>query len=537
MTTPTYPAQDFNRGEQMLAQLGSFWYNVFDDRQVVKSFLRASGNEHGQTYLNYLEALASVSRFTVPIFHTENWYLLTLLQSDANDTASAYQAGDLVYGGQPGTRTGRPEGFVQTYAGTDRLDQVQVSMPESMSDIPYTLQNLTIYPSLVLTNGVDYDIDKERGLLRFMNDPFNNALIPARDIVDDDGNIVDKEIALWAYKGDFDLDLVYTQFGYALKLKLESNEGYKTLLNAFWDMHVQGPAKGSLETMLSALADAPIALDPEETVEVVQTEETSKLVVTSSRVYRASLDANIVVSVGDTIYLGDPITDAFEIVELGGHNPDLTRLPLLSLSDNFLSSGYFSEISFRNAEGEIQYLGQDADGKTLICLEASGFPTDLDRFWELAQERGKADGATLANLLDVRPDPTDEPTADNLPDELNTLEFLLDNILKSNLFIVRMRKASFGNDAPGLEMIRLLRDVIPPHTAYIVFIETSVDEEVIDLEVEGGEDEAGIVESAEPLIEAGAFEETLGELGEVGATMPSYGDDVVLVRVVALDCN
>jgi hypothetical protein len=254
-------------------------------------------------------------------------------------------------------------------------------------------------------------------------------------------------------------------------------------------------------------------------------------------VYRASLDANIVVSEGDTIYLGDPITDAFEIVELGGHSPDLTSLPLLSLSDNFLSGGYFSEISFRNVSGEIQYLGQDADGKTLICLEASGFPADLEQFWLNAQERGKIDGATLANLLDVRPEPAGEPTADNLPSELNTLQFVLDNVLKSNLFIIRMRKASFGNDAPGLEMIRLLRDVIPPHTAYIVFIETSVDEEVIDLEVEGGEDEAGILESAEPLRATGSIEEVLGEVGEVGATVPSYGDDIVLARTVALDCN
>jgi hypothetical protein len=537
MTTPTYPAQDFNRGEQLLAQLGSFWYNIFDDNQVVKTFLRASGNEHGQTYLNYLEALASVSRFTVPVFHTENWYLLTLLQSEANATASVYRATDLVYGEQDGTREGRPEGFVQTYAGTDRLDQVQVPLPTDMSDIPYTLQNLTIYPSLVLTNGIDYEIDKDRGLLRFMKDPFNNTLIPARDIVDDDGNVVDKEIALWAYKGDFDLDLVYMQFGYALKLKLESSEGYKTLLNAFWDMHVLGPAKGSLETMLSALSDAPIALDPEETVEVVQTEEMSKLVVTSTRVYRASLDANIVVAVGDVINQGDPITDAFEIVELGGYDPDLSRLPLLSLSDNYLSGGYFSEISFRNASGEVQYLGQDDDGKTLICLEASGFPTDLEQFWELAQERGKAEGATLANLLDVRSNPTDEPTADNLPSEMNALEFVLDNILKSNLFIVRMRRASFGDDAPGLEMIRLLRDVIPPHTAYIVFIEISVDEEVVDLEAEGGDDEAGIAESAEPLVATGSIEEILGERSEVGDTMPSYGDDAVLVRIVALDCN
>jgi hypothetical protein len=470
------------------------------------------------------------------VFHRENWHLLTITQSEADATASIYQAGDLVYGPQTGTIPTRPVGFVQTYGGTDRPDQVRVAFPDGLVSFP-TLQNLTIYPSLVLTNGVDLDIDPERRLLRFKENPFDNSLVPKRDIVDDEGKVIDSEIALWIYKGEIDLNYVYMQFGYALHLKMQSSEGYKTLLNAFWDMHVLGPAKGSLETLLSAITGAPIALDPEETVEVVQTESTSKLVVTSSRVYRVSLTANVIVSVGDVINLGDPITDAISITELGGYDPDLTAIPLLSVSNNFISGGFLSELSFRNQLGTLSYLGVDEDGKAVVCLETSGFPADIEQFCQLVHARGKAAGETLANLLDVRTNPTTEPTADNLPSQVNTLEFLLDNVLKSNLFIIRVRQASFGDDAPGLPFIRLLRDVVPPHTAYIVFVELSAGEEVIDLISEGSEDEAGAVESVDMLLTTGFFTETLGEASEVVVGSASYEDAFVTVRAVALDCN
>jgi hypothetical protein len=170
-------------------------------------------------------------------------------------------------------------------------------------------------------------------------------------------------------------------------------------------------------------------------------------------------------------------------------------------------------------------------------LEGSGYPSDLTKFWELAQERGKADGATLANLLDIRPDPIGEPTADNLPDKLNPLRFILENILRNNLFIIKVRLASFAVGAPGVQLFRLLRDVIPPHTTYIIFIEISIGEEAVDLGSEGGDDEAGAEESASLLVTTDVIEEELEEVDVSIVGDPSYGDEVVLVRTVSTDCN
>jgi len=53
---------------------------------------------------------------------------------------------------------------------------------------------------------------------------------------------------------EFDLDHVYTHFGYALGVKLASSQGYKDLLNAFWDMHVLGPSRKDLQIFLAAMS-------------------------------------------------------------------------------------------------------------------------------------------------------------------------------------------------------------------------------------------------------------------------------------------
>jgi hypothetical protein len=87
--------------------------------------------------------------------------------------------------------------------------------------------------------------------------------------------------------------------------------------------------------------------------------------------------------------------------------------------------------------------------------------------------------------------------------------------------------ASFDSDAPGLSFMRLIRDVIPPQTTYVLFAQLDLGEESIDLSVEGGEDESGAAEDAATFRSTGRMEESY----------PGYDDEVVFVRHVALDCN
>jgi hypothetical protein len=536
MSLPVYPEEDLDRGTQLLVQLGSFWAQVFEDREELRTILRADANEQGQTHLSFLEAVVSVSRLDVPVFHVEDWYLLIVKQSVVNSVAAVYGPDDLVHGQQDGSVPGRPAGFIYPYGSRDRLDQVRVPLPAPLVDIPFQLQNQVLHPGRVLTRGIDFDIDTARKLLRFRQDPFEDPALPKRDIYDEAGNIVDTEVALWAYKGKLDLNHVYIHFGYALGLRLESSQGYKDLLNAFWDSHVLGQSRDSLRVFLSALVDAPTVIGVTEQVELVRAESESRLIVTDLHVYRVPLSANVLVSEGDTVHAGDPLTDAVEVHELNGANPDFSVLPAFALSPSFLGGQFLSELSLRNRSSALEYLGLDIDGKAEVRFEVSGFPNDVERFWELAHARGKAEGRTLANALDERENPVGEPVPLNLPDEVNPLEFMLDNFLRNNLFVIRLRQASFGPKALSPELFRLLRDTVPPHTSYVVYVELEPGVEVVDLGGAGGEDEAGYEESLTHF-RAGSASDESNEASVSVPGDPSYGDVHIRARLVSLTCN
>jgi hypothetical protein len=492
MSVPSYPYYDLEGGRLLLAQIGSFWTRIFADKKQLQEHLRSSGNEQNQTWQNYLETVATISRLTVPVFHTQDWYFFTISENAVNDFASVYQADDLVYGAQPGTREGRPEGFVQTYGGRDRPEVVQIPLPDSLKEADFTLQNAVTLPSLVWVYGTDYTIDESRSVLRFAEDPFKDPRVSIRDVLDEDGEIVDREIGVWAYKGSLDLDYIWEYCGYVLQMRMSSSQEYKDLLNALWDMYVQGPSKRGFEVFLAAAAATPTIIDPEETVEVVRTEGDTKLIVTSSRSYRVPSHATVIVNVGDVLHVGDPVTDAVQIAELCGANPDYSLVNSLALSPSMISGDYVCELIFRNEQVALEYMGTDENGRVMVRFEVSGFPPDVERFWDIVHANGVAAGATLAELLDQRTNKVGQPSPSALPTYVNPLELVVGNIMRNNLFVVRMNAASFGTDAPGTEMLAFLRRIMVPHTTYVVLFNIGQLEEEYELEASQVEEGIGL---------------------------------------------
>lgn len=536
MSLPVYPSDDLDRGTQLLVQLGSFWAQIFEDRERLRTHLQSSAHEQGQSYLGFLETVACISRLTVPVFHADEWHLLAIRRSAADATASIYRSDDLQFGPQDGSVPGRPAGFVQTYAGTDKPGQVQFVMPEHLVNAQFQIQNAVVKPSVVLVRDIDYDIDPDRPVLRFRDDPFANALIPKRIVFDEAGNAVDEEISLWVYRGQFDLDYVWIQFGYALGLRLKSSESHKELLNAHWDSILLGASVKLVRAVLSALAGDPTIIETTETVEVVRAESDSWLIVTDSRVYRVPLAANLLVAAGDVLYAGAPLTDAIRIFELTGANASLDVLPAMSFSGSMLSGGYFSELIFRNHTVALEYLGLDEQGKAVVRFETSGFPADVDRFWSAAQARGIAAGGTLAELLDTRTNPVGQPGPSNLPATVNPMQFVLGNLLSNNLFVIRVRQASFAKDAPGVSFFRLLRSVVPPHTTYVALIELEPAVDAIDLSVPGGEDEPGAEDAAAVFHGAGPVTDDAYEKGSSPGGTLDYEEVGVSAKLVSLTC-
>ena len=535
-----YPTADLAQGRLLLEQLGSFWINIFQDTDVLRSHLRSSANEQGQSYLNYLEAVASVSRFTVPVFHRQYWYLFGLLRSQTEDVPSVYWPDDLQYGPQNGHVPGRPAGFVQTYNGSDQPGIARAPLPDSFANIPFTIHNKVVLPSQTLVSGLDFTVDPNAKTITFRNNPFLDPLFPKRDVYDANGVKIDEEVALWVYMGDFDLNYVYVQFGYAIGMRYASSQDYKNILNAVWDMFVLCLSRESLQQFLSAMSGIPFVLETEEKIEVVRTEDDRQLIITDRHVYQFKLSAVLLYSmadVGKTIYHGQPLCTAVLIEELAQHDPNYSVLPALALSKGFLSGGYLADLTFRNANVTLDYLGLNAYNKAVVQFNVSGFPNDVAAFWDAVNIRGIVSGKMLSEYLDTRVNPTTPPLPMNLPSVINPMQFILSNLMRNNLFVIRVRYSDFADDVPGLGAFQYLRNVIPPHTTYIVFVDLSTTE-TIDLAQAGGEDGAGTEEDVTTFLGATPFAEDLFEAGSAppgaGAT---YQDAFVKAYLVSSTCQ
>lgn len=536
MALPSYPQHDYDQGRELLRQLGSFWSNVFQDADKLQAHLRSSGHVQGQIYLNYIETVACLSRLTVPVFHRENWRLLTITKSAAFSISTVFKPDDLVFGPQEGNVEARPEGSVATY-GAPETRWTMLPMPDDLVQANFTLQNLVLYPSKVWVNGVDYHLDSDRHAFAFKDNLFDDPLVPSRDILDANGHVVDQEIAFWVYNGDYDLNYIYTHFGYVLGLKLDTSEGYKQILNAVWDMYVSGFSPNNLTMFLAAMSGAPTVIGPKETVELIRQEEDCKLIITDSQVYKIPFAAEATVEVGDEIVAGQSICDAVSVADLAGYDPNYSMLPAISLSTPLMSGRYFGEISFKNHDVTIEYSGLDDNGKAIVRFETGGFPADIETFWELVQSRGVTAGKTLADLLDTRTNKVGEPTALNMPPFINPLKFILDNLLRNNMFVIKVRSSSFDENAPGLSFFRLLRNVVPPHTTFVVFIELVPPTDVIDLSATGDEDDAGAEEEVGKFKGASAESDDAYELADAAPGEASYEDAHVSARLVSTTCQ
>lgn len=128
---------------------------------------------------------------------------------------------------------------------------------------------------------------------------------------------------------------------------------------------------------------------------------------------------------------------------------------------------------------------------------------DTSKYYDWALDLDKTDGSgryeeiiklppfkrigTLAHLLDKRKQASTEPTADNLPGHINPLRFIVENVLRNNVFVVRINVAALGQNRLGLYNVRHLRQVLPPQTAMIVVFELTLKSDTLAAEDYVGE--------------------------------------------------
>jgi hypothetical protein len=466
VATVNYRDSVYNSGDQMLQRLGSFWSVIFNDREQLRTMFQGEFLEAGQAYLNFLEATACLNRHQTPVFHREDWFLLRILESEV--TTDILKYGD-------GSQYGDP---IQ-YGMRVRRDRYAVDLQGRLKNVRFLLNRIT-GASLTLTSGLDFFCTDTE--LVFRANPFDNPLVPKRNILDAAGNVIDREAGLWGYGGLFDLEYLWYHWGYALHAYMQSSNYYKDFLNALADAYIGTPSRRAIHQLFSALTGVPLVLEDTEIVEAVllPAESTQpRQVVTDQHVYLLTANANVIVTVGQELHGGDSLTDGLRIIDTGVM-PTSQQLPGLALDAAFLHGAYCGAMFFTNQSVPLEYYGVDENGKADVRFEVGGFDTDVLRFWATVQARGLQDGKTLAEYLDKREVQTTPPAPNTLPTTINPMELIYTNLLKNNTFFVIMKPQQFPDKAPSRQFFDFLRRALPPHITYLVYVELQPESDYID---------------------------------------------------------
>jgi hypothetical protein len=522
-----YPGSDFDRARTLVAALGSFWARDYTAGDQVTSYVVSTAQQVNQTCRNLLETVAALSRYDIPLFHEEVLTPIVIKKSECNQaktTQALFDETSALFDGE--LRFDAPE----------QSDFFSFPLPDKLVDVNQLFNQIT-FPTVALIKNVDFALSLRRRAIVFLTNPFDNPALVKRAITTNGAQ--DEEITLWGFFGKFDYDYVFNQFAYAVGLKLSTSQGYKDLTNAIISSLIDGGiSAGRLDNALSAICGVPISAATAETVEVVTRDSNGLVICTDKSVYRFPGTASSVVKAGQVLSAGAQLIAGIDVTEffignryLMPHGPDelvcipppsvgvadtewaqLTdendgdlvlntesdgcqpirkNLTTLTVGAEFLSACFYSELVFENKEVPLVVDTDHESGYTYVSFDVGGFPEEVAAFFDEIHFRGIAAAVnrnnckdrrrvgTLAHILDKRRNAETEPTATNLPETINPLRFIVENVLRNNVFVVRISTESLGEGSLGLYNIRHLRALIPPHTAMIVVFELGAKKDTV----------------------------------------------------------
>lgn len=512
MTTSfTYPATDFQKPGELLSLLGSHWSENYDGYSVVQTMLTAAAQLEEQNLRDLQELLDCTARETVPLSHVERWYPVTFRESQVNADESLVRFGDsIVFGGQR-------DGVTFPYGDTRILGAAVLPLPPGLVGCDLACNRITD-PSLTLTSGMEFSINVNRNSISFIGNPFDSALIPRRPIYQG-AEVVDYEITLWLFNAQFDRRYLSKHFGYALGLDLPSTESFRRLIVALFDAIVEGPSYRTVVATMGALLDIPIATE-EGTVTLIVEDQNHLVIATDQTVYLCPKGSTAAVAVGDSLSPGDQLVTTMTVHEFHyGDVPD--GLQALAVGGGLLNHGYFGDLLFENKTVPL-IVEENVNGYTKVSFELGGVPTDVDKFWDDLHVQGVASGQTLAMLLDRRTTPSGQPKAGALPKTINPLEFLLTNVWRNNVFLVRVRDKNFGANALPLPYGRWIKQTTPAGSCCVILLELEAGPTVVTMDGPGDATDGGYSETAELF-------DLIDETGET-LDMPAFVDEYPTLR-------
>lgn len=463
----------------LLSNLGSFWTEVFSNDNETLDYVRGTNSMNDQTLLDAANAIATVSRFEIPIFRHRYWNRIVIANSQLVLTNKVFYSL-----GEAGLALGDDE----LVLGKQKTADVWlVDLPANVSVIA-NIVDRPVSPTVVLTKGIDFDVDLTTRQIVFYKDP--STLGFAISSIDVDGS-PEPGVTFWLFNSEEDLKYVYNQFGFVVSLYAQqSTENYKALINAAFDNLIRSSNILSLRTALASLCGMRTVQRQTETVELINVEHGRLQIITDYDVYDFEPNAQPSVAVGDVVHAGDIMVDSIQFYE----NEEAANAPItaLALDPELFNLSLSGNIIFSNQTLDTTY-STDSSGFAILQFPIGGEAADITKFWNNATVVGKATGNSVAQAVRLDSN-TGQPNANQVPSTINPMQFLINHVLKANLTLVVL-KVSEVSFISGFGSLVLLRRFIPPHVALFLCNEINAEIDYNEAIVEPGNQMLAIVNS------------------------------------------
>lgn len=435
----------------LLNLLGSFWSEIYQDDGQLATILDGISLFQWQAAINMDETRRSTDWSEMPIWHREQWYRLVLRDGQQLSRGIPY-----LYGRE--IRFGPNDGIEHTF-GEYRVSFTSYAIPDSLVRAACAVDQLR-EASAWLTYGIDFFIDPDTKLIYFLVDPLADERFQKEEVTVD-GELI-RQTVVWLHQVDIDKQILQTNLGSAMQFWAKSSPRYKELLTALSAAYAGGGTKALLQRIIAAITGAAFALTTETVVSVVQ-ETRQILVLTDQHVYSAPAETEAVVAAGDALTPGDPIFDIAKLVTFRhGTVPDW--LTSLTLGKDFLAPSIPGPLVFLNESVPLTLEGQ------VVRFDIGGDAASVAAFWASVDEFGETSGVTLGERLDSR-GPGHLPLYPGfLPQTINPLEFLIQNMFRENIWLLQLKQTADSNWLP-VYWSQLLRELTPPHTSVLVVAE------------------------------------------------------------------
>jgi hypothetical protein len=234
--------------------------------------------------------------------------------------------------------------------------------------------------------------------------------------------------------------------------KAPSSQAYKDLVVGLLDGSYAGPTRQALDRALTGIYGIAFARE-HETVEDIYLGG-SMQIFTDKNVYTFPVNCTPLVSLGEVLQQGQALTSAVRLLK-----PPLVALPAdvtqISLPASMLDPSLAGPLTFTNTLETLTV--STVSGYTKVTWPMPDDSGAVAAFFTLLHARGVAASATLANYLDTRPSgQTTQPTAANLPTQINPALLLLNTVLRNQFWLVLVNEDQVQEQAQSLPTLRRL---------------------------------------------------------------------------------